>query len=266
MTGLFDYQGRVAVVTGCASGMGAETARLLGDARATVIGLDRREPEVAVDRFIEIDLSDERSIVDAAGAIDRVDALFNVAGISSGGGDPVTVATVNFLGPRLLTGLLLTKMAPGSAVAGVASTGARHYREHLPATVQLVDTPSFGAGVAWCRAHPELLTAGGYQISKEAVVIDTLRNGVAHGPDGIRFNCIGPGATDTPFLEDTIAARGLEAIDRIPKPLGRLAKPQEMAGPLLFLNSDAASYVTSHLLWVDGGFQGGVAAGAVEDY
>jgi NAD(P)-dependent dehydrogenase (short-subunit alcohol dehydrogenase family) len=132
--------------------------------------------------------------------------------------------------------------------------------------VKLVDTPNFSEGVAWCRAHPELLTAGGYEISKEAVVIDTLRKGVAHGGEGIRFNCIGPGATDTPFLKDTIAARGVDAINRIPKPLGRRAKAQEMAGPLVFLNSDAASYVTAHLLWVDGGFQGGVAAGAIRDY
>jgi NAD(P)-dependent dehydrogenase (short-subunit alcohol dehydrogenase family) len=264
VSGLIDYEGRVAVVTGCASGMGRETARLLREAGATVIGLDRVQPEVKLDKFTELDLSDEGSITDAAAQIENVDALFNVAGISSGAGDPVTVVTVNFLGPRLLTETLLPRMKEGSAVAGVASLSGFRYRENVESNTQLVDTPGFSAGVDWCRLHPDLLSGGGYQISKEAVILYTQRQAIAYGLEGIRFNCIGPGATETPFLRDTIAGRGIEAINKIPKPLGRLAQPSEMASALLFLNSDAASYVSAHLLWVDGGFSGGVAVGAVK--
>jgi NAD(P)-dependent dehydrogenase (short-subunit alcohol dehydrogenase family) len=264
MSNLIDYEGRTAVVTGCASGMGRETALLLGQTGARVIGLDRTTPDVEVDEFIELDLSDGASIAEAAARIDSLDALFNVAGISSGAGDPVTVVTVNFLGPRALTEALLPKMKPGAAVANVASIAGLRYLEHADANTQLVNTAGLDAGIDWCRSHPDLLTGGGYQIAKEAVIVYTQRQAIAYGLQGIRFNCIGPGATETPFLADTIAKKGVEAIDRIPKPMGRLAQPSEMAAPLLFLNSPAASYVSAHLLWVDGGFSGGVAVGAVE--
>jgi NAD(P)-dependent dehydrogenase (short-subunit alcohol dehydrogenase family) len=244
--------------------MGFETARLLIDCGASVIGIDRVAPELPVARFLQTDLSSADSIAATADAIEDVHALFNVAGISSGAADPVTVVTVNFIGPRALTEALLPKFHGEGAVASVASISAFRYAEHLDTTGQLVDTPDFEAAVEWCRSNPELLTGGGYQVAKEAVVIYSLRNAIAYGTKGLRFNVIGPGATETPFLRDTVKGRGQGAIDRIPKPLGRLAHPSEQAGALLFLNSPVASYVNAHLLWVDGGMAGGIAVGAVE--
>ena len=94
------YEGRRVVVTGCASGMGQETARQLVDLGAHVVGLDLREPSVPVKEFCAVDLSDPASIDAAVSAIGGpVHGLFNVAGISPGRA-PLKVIAVNFLGTR----------------------------------------------------------------------------------------------------------------------------------------------------------------------
>ena len=101
---LWRYDGRRAVVTGCSSGIGAEVARQLTELGAEVVGLDLKRPARNLDAFHEIDLSDPASIDRAAAAIGgQVDALFNIAGVSSGIGNPLLVVTINFLGMRHFT-------------------------------------------------------------------------------------------------------------------------------------------------------------------
>ncbi len=102
---LWRYDGRRAVVTGCSSGIGAEVARQLTELGAEVVGLDlKRPPRCNSTEFHEIDLSDPASIDRAAAAIGgQVDALFNIAGVSSGIGNPLLVVTINFLGMRHFT-------------------------------------------------------------------------------------------------------------------------------------------------------------------
>lgn len=262
MNDFLRYRDRVAVVTGCASGVGAETARLLKEAGARVIGLDLKAVDT-VDDFIKVDLSDPESIASAAMRIDAFDCLFNVAGVSSGAGDPVFVVTVNFLGARLLTQLLLPRMIRGGAVANVTSVSASRYLENLDVTRQLLATVSVEEGQQWCRDHPTLLPAGGYALSKEAVIVHTVREGLKHGGQGIRFNCVGPGVIETPFIADTLRAKGPAALDAIPKPLARISRPAEQAAALVFLNSPAASYVNAHVLWVDGGTANGRLIGEI---
>ena len=98
---LWRYDGRRVVVTGCASGIGADVARQLTELGAEVIGLDIRPAAAKVSEFISLDLSDPASIDAAAASIGgHVDALFNIAGVSSGIGDPLRVVTINFLGTR----------------------------------------------------------------------------------------------------------------------------------------------------------------------
>jgi len=264
MAELLSYENRTVVVTGCASGVGMHAARLLKESGARVIGLDRKRAE-NVDEFVELDLSDPGSIERAAARISEFDCLFNIAGISSGGGDPATVVSVNFLGTRMLTERLVGRIGRGGAVASVASISGFRYLENLGTSRQLVATPDFESGLRWCKDNPTLLTGGGYQLSKEAIIVFTLQRALVYGAQSIRFNCIGPGVIETPFLADTIKSKGTAALDTIPKPLGRISHPSEQASALVFLNSRAASYVNGHVLWVDGGFVGGVAMGMIPE-
>jgi NAD(P)-dependent dehydrogenase (short-subunit alcohol dehydrogenase family) len=252
---LWRYDGRRAVVTGCASGIGAAVARQLTDLGAEVVGLDLKRPALQLKQFHELDLSDSASIERAVAAIDGpVDSLFNVAGVSSGIGDPERVVTINFLGTRHFTEALIPSMPPGSAIANVSSLAASAYRANAVVTTELLDTATMAEGIEWCQRNPEpVADGGGYRLSKEAVILYGMANVGVLGAKGIRINCTAPGVTDTPILDQLRSAYGQQFLDSFRTPLGRAADPDEQAGVLLFLNSSAASYITGQVIWVDGG-------------
>lgn len=255
---LWRYDGRRVVVTGCASGIGAHVARQVAGLGGEVIGLDIKAPPDAVGRFIELDLSEPASIDAAVAQIgDRVDALFNIAGVSSGIKDPLRVVRINFLGTRRFTEALVPTMPAGSAIANVSSLAASAYRENAPVTAGLVDTDSIDAGIEWCKRNPDALAdGGGYRLSKEAIILYGMAHVAALGAKGIRINCTAPGVTDTPILDQLRSAYGPEFLDSFRNPLGRAAQPHEQAAVLTFLNSPAASYLTGQVIWVDGGTVG----------
>ncbi|KUI29806.1 coniferyl-alcohol dehydrogenase [Mycobacterium sp. GA-2829] len=262
---LWRYDGKRVVVTGCASGIGAHLVRELGELGAHVVGLDIRRPAVELDEFAEIDLSDEASIDHATAAIGGdIDVLFNVAGVSSGIGDPPLVVRINFLGTRHFTEALLPRMRPGSAVVSVSSLAAASYLDNAWVTAGLVRTATMDDGIAWCDAHPEALADGGYRLAKEALILYTMRSAGPLGARGIRINCTGPGVTETPILDQLRTAYGPAFLDDIPKPLGRVSDPEEQAAVLLFLGSGAASYITGQIIWVDGGNLAGRVAATVD--
>ena len=152
---LWRYDGRRVVVTGCASGIGEHVARQLIELGAEVVGLDRRRPVLQLKEFHEVDLADPASIGQAASAIGgHVDSLFNVAGVSSGIGDPLLVVTINFLGTRRFTEALIPTMPAGSSIVSVSSLAASGYLEHKHVTAGLVDTTTFDEGIEWCRRSP----------------------------------------------------------------------------------------------------------------
>jgi NAD(P)-dependent dehydrogenase (short-subunit alcohol dehydrogenase family) len=263
---LWRYDGRRVVVTGCSSGIGAQVVRQLRDLGADVVGVDQRPPAGEVGRFEPINLADPASIDRAVASIGtHVDALFNVAGVSSGIGDPLLVVTVNFLGLRHFTEALTPAMPPGSAVVSVSSLAAADYRNHLPQVAGLLDTASMSEGIDWCRHHPDALADGGYRLSKEAVILYTMTSAVALGARGVRINCTGPGVTETPILDQLRSAYGQGYLDTIPKPLGRAAEPAEQAAVLVFLNSPAAGYISGQVVWVDGGAVGAAVAAELEE-
>src|SRR5262249_28011171 len=153
---LLRYDGRRAVVTGCASGIGEHVARQLAELGAEVIGLDKRRPGFEINEFHQVDLADPGSIDAAVASVDgTVDALFNVAGVSSGIGDPLLVVTINFLGLRHVTEALVPKLADGSSIVSVSSLAAAAYRDHLADVAPLLNTASMPEGIAWCRDNPD---------------------------------------------------------------------------------------------------------------
>ncbi len=264
---LWRYDGRRAVVTGCGSGIGAEVARQLTELGAEVVGLDVKRPALQLKEFHALDLSEPKSIDSAVAAIDGpVDALFNIAGVSSGIGDPLRVVTINFLGTRQFTEALVPSMPPGSAIANVSSLAASAYRENAVVTAELLDTATMADGIEWCERNPQpVKDGGGYRLSKEALILYGMANVSVLGGKGIRINCTAPGVTDTPILDQLRNAYGQEFLDSFQTPLGRVAAPDEQASVLVFLNSNAARYITGQVIWVDGGSVAEQVFGDVSD-
>ena len=251
---LLRYDGCRVVVTGCSSGIGAQLCAQLAELGADVLGLDLNPPAEPVGEFIAVDLADPASIDRALGSLGvRVDALFNVAGVSSGIGNPLLVVRINFLGTRYLTESVLPLMTTGSSIVSVASLAGSAYREHRDEVAGLLATTSVADGIRWCEEHPEALADGGYRLSKESIIGYTIVTAVPLGARGIRINCTGPGVTETPILDQLRSAYGQDFLDTIPKPLGRVSDAGEQAAVLAFLGSRAAGYITGQVIWVDGG-------------
>jgi NAD(P)-dependent dehydrogenase (short-subunit alcohol dehydrogenase family) len=262
---LIGYAGRRVVVTGCASGIGAALVGQLLELGADVVGLDLHPPAFELDEFHAVDLSDPGSIDTAVAALGgRVDALFNVAGVSSGIGDPLLVVKIDFLGTRHLTEAVIPSMPGGSAIVSVSSLAAAGYAENQGEVAGLLRTGSFDEGVRWCLDHPDALADGGYRIAKEAIILHAMVNARSLGAKGIRINCTGPGVTETPILDQLRSRYGDDYVDGFPKPLGRVSNPAEQAAALVFLNSPAAGFVTGQVLWVDGGILASRVAATME--
>jgi NAD(P)-dependent dehydrogenase (short-subunit alcohol dehydrogenase family) len=132
---------------------------------------------------------------------------------------------------------------------------------HLQEMLELSRTPDFDSGMKWVQSNPELV-AGGYGCSKEAVVVWTMEVSWRMARRGIRVNCTGPGVTDTPLLPQFEANAGKERFATLPRPIeNRNSTAEEQAHALIFLNSDAASYVAGSCLWVDAGYVAAVTTG-----
>jgi NAD(P)-dependent dehydrogenase (short-subunit alcohol dehydrogenase family) len=108
------------------------------------------------------------------------------------------------------------------------------------------------------------MIAEGYSISKEAVIVWTMVSSFHLIKRGIRINCTTPGPTQTPMMKEFEAATKASVLEAAMQPINRRSTPDEQAAPLVFLNSDWASYVNGVTLPVDGGFMGGMASGQID--
>jgi NAD(P)-dependent dehydrogenase (short-subunit alcohol dehydrogenase family) len=250
------YEGKRAVVTGAASGMGAATAALLVDLGASVTAVDVKPTELAGAESVIVDLRDRGAIDDAVAAISGpVDAIFSVAGLPGAPFSDVDTVTVNFIGARQLIEGLLPKLSPGAAAVCVASNAGLGWQQELDKLLPFVTLSDFDDMVAWCQDSPKAIFPG-YLFSKKALNAWVAWRGTALIKDGIRLNCTNPGPTDTAMMPTFEEQAGKEIIDAFVGPSGRRSTAEEQAWPLLFINSPRSSYVAAECLHVDGGFLG----------
>jgi len=246
--------GRVAVITGAASGIGAATAQRFAAEGASIAGLDQAEPTAEVLAGLEasapdvafwaLDVRDEDQIATRVAAVierfGRIDILMNAAGVASVGSvDQVPVdewdrvLDINLKGTYLVSKHVVAHMvdAGAGAIINIASIEG------------LVGFSSQAA----------------YNASKGGVVLLTRNMAADYGRRGIRVNCLCPGLIETPMtaalLDPSLASVRDWFVDQ--HLMGRAGRPEEVAGAALFLASDDASFVTGHSLVVDGGFVAG---------
>jgi NAD(P)-dependent dehydrogenase (short-subunit alcohol dehydrogenase family) len=248
MTGRLD--GRVAFVTGAASGIGAACVKRFADEGATVIGVDvtpvpeAQWQERGAHRVVALDVRDEDAIRAAVSSAvqeqGRLDVLVNAAGVEGYGtaididrGEWERVIGVNLTG----TFLVCKHVLPVMVAAGAGS----------------VVNLSSVEGLESIQSQPA------YSASKGGVVLLTRNLAIDFGAAGVRVNCLCPGLVRTPMTEMLFDPAIAEIRDRFiaQHMLGRAGLPEEIASAALFLASDDASFVTGHALVVDGGFTAG---------
>ncbi|GFE79800.1 3-alpha-hydroxysteroid dehydrogenase [Steroidobacter agaridevorans] len=257
------YRNKRVVISGCFSGMGEATARLLLQLGAEVHGLDYKPSKLNLASFTQVDLREPAAIDAAVKKIGgKVDALFNCAGLPQTS-PPLDVMKVNYAGTRRLTEQVLPLMSAGGAIVSISSNGGLGWSRRLPVLMGLLKIDSYDGIVKWCQDNAETVREG-YAFSKEALIVWTMMTSTHLIKRGIRINCTMPGPTQTPMMSQFEQATAASVLEAAAQPINRRSTPEEQAGPLVFLNSDAASYINGVALPVDGGFLGGVATGQID--
>ena len=207
------HEGQSYVITGVASGIGAETVNQLRSQGAKIIGVDRN-PSDNCDEFYQADLSNPDSIASLVKDLPSgTNGLANIAGVPPTAPAHV-VLSVNLIGLRMLTDLLIPKLSDGASIVNLASLagfGWSNAVDQVKAALALdfdSDIPEF------CESN-DLTRPGGrsYFLSKEALIVWTMQNRWTWQDRGIRMNSVSPGPVDTPILADFIETLGERAAE-----------------------------------------------------
>lgn len=245
-------QGRVALVTGGASGLGLACVERFTAEGAVVVGLDLAKPEAGfpgAGGLVEADVRDEAAVAAAVDAIvaehGRLDIVVNSAGVPGGG-------VVHAL-----------DTAEWDRVIDVNLKGTFLVAKHA---LRVMIEQQSGSVINIASVEGLQGTEGGsaYNASKGGVVTLTRNMAIDYGRAGIRVNAICPGFIDTPMFRAVMGTGNMTEYReqyRELHMLGRFGRPEEIASAALFLASDDASFVTGQALAVDGGFLAGTRTG-----
>lgn len=244
-----DLQGKVAILTGAAGGVGRSTVGLLVERGASVIAEDV-DPQVeslaAQSPRIGTVIGDVRHAETAAEAVRVALARF--------GGIDILINNAAIIQSK---DILATSEAEWDEMMAVNVKEAFHHcRAVLPrflaqASGSIVNVSSISGIVG-------LPKQAAYCASKGALVQMTRQLAIEYAAHGIRVNSVAPGAIDTPFLARHLAAqpdpKAAEEAVNAAHPLGRYATPQEVASVIVFIASSDASFVTGAVMAIDGGY------------
>jgi gluconate 5-dehydrogenase len=255
---LFDLTGRVALVTGATGHLGGAIARALAEAGATVVAASRDEAKA---RQIVGDLSEQtRNPLHAAVAIDQLEESSIATGVASvidrfgridilvnNGHEPLAADWTNVTAEQFDRHL---RNATGYFLL------ARHVRDHAVKRGAPASIVMLGSMYGLVGSYPDVYESRSiaspvaYQTLKGGILQMTRHLAVYWAADHVRVNAISPGPFPAPPSDSGEFAKRLT--ERVP--LKRLGKPHELKGAVVFLASDASSYVTGHNLVVDGGW------------
>lgn len=252
-----NFAGKRFVVTGTASGIGDATARLLAEAGAEVISLDRNQPVAAVAQHFMVDLANETSIDETVAQIEGgLDGVINIAGVPGTLPGEVVIA-VNALAVRYLSEALLGQIRPGGSIVIVGSSAGFGWPERLDAIKELLATDTYSEGLQWFKENTP--DGNAYNFSKEVTTVYAQMMGLGLAEMDVRINAVLPGPVETPILVDFEATMGKETLDGVKDMIGRHATPLDIAKVIAFLASDQAGWVNGQAIAVDGGISGALA-------
>ena len=259
MRDYFNYTNKICVVTGASSGIGKATCNMLIDLGAIVYGIDRNPCEInGLKEFIQCDLSDKNSIDQAFTKLpNHIDSFFGVAGLSGAKTGYWTTFTVNFIANKYITdNYLANRMTSGGSIAYVTSCGGLMWEKWKKEYIKIMKAKTWEEMIKFMKKVSPKDGVGimAYTLSKRAMNYYSSLMAIELGKKGIRVNALLPGSTDTGMKKEFEKMAGGEAKLKTENgAIGRLATPEEMAEPLVLLNSDASRFVSGLMYIADMG-------------